>query len=101
MKKSKALKWIFISIGGTGLFLTSFTLLYNLLIPDVCHYHDHEINPIMDLFYSAGPSSGGHPEPTLFNFMFSFLVGGILGNGIYVLLTQKTSKDSKKTPSKL
>jgi len=90
MGKSKTLKWILISIFGIGMVLTSFTLLYDLLIPDICYYHTHEMNSFLNLFYSAGPASNGHPEPNILNFILSLLVGGIIGNGIYKMLTKKT-----------
>ena len=91
MKESKTLKWIFISVGGIIMFLISFTIIYNLLIPDLCYYHTNEMNSFMNLFYSAGGASNGHPEPNILNFITSILIGGILGNGIYKLITKKTN----------
>ena len=61
----------------------SFTLLYKLLIPDVCYYHTHEMNSFMSLFYSSGPADNGHPTPNFTNFLVSFVFGGIIG---YVLI---------------
>jgi hypothetical protein len=43
----------------------------------------------MNLFYSAGPSDNGHPEPNSFNFIFSFVVGGMFGNRFYSYITKK------------
>lgn len=83
MKKNKISNWIYISIGGILFFLFSFTIIYNLLIPDVCYYHTHKMNLIMNLFYSAGPADNGHPEPNLLNFIFSFFIGGLIGNEIH------------------
>ncbi|MBS3993081.1 MAG: hypothetical protein KGZ87_05135 [Bacteroidetes bacterium] len=97
MEKSKTLKWTLISICGIGMVLTSFTVLYELLIPDICYYHTHEMNSFLNLFYSAGPASNGHPEPNILNFILSLLVGGIIGNGIYKLLTKKTELKIKTT----
>lgn len=97
MRKSKTLKWTLISICGIGMVLTSFTLLYDLLIPDICYYHTHEMNSFLNLFYSAGPASNGHPEPNILNFVLSLLVGGIIGNGIYKILTKKTELKIKTT----
>jgi hypothetical protein len=45
MKKSTTSKWIFICLGGIMMVAFSFTLLFRLLIPDVCYYHTHEMNP--------------------------------------------------------
>ncbi|GAA0744622.1 hypothetical protein [Gaetbulibacter jejuensis] len=97
MKESKTLKWTLISICGIGMMLISFTLLYDLLIPDICYYHTHEMNSFLNLFYSAGPASNGHPEPNILNFILSLSVGGIIGNGIYGILTKKNELKIKTT----
>lgn len=92
MKENKTLKWIFISIGGIAVFLINFTVIYELLIPDICHYHTNEMNSFMNLFYSAGAADNGHPEPNKLNFITSIIIGGILGNGIYKLITKQASE---------
>jgi hypothetical protein len=92
MKKSKTLKWTFISVGGIIVFLISFTIIYELLIPDICYYHTNEMNSFMNLFYSAGGADNGHPEPNKLNFITSIIIGGILGNVIYKLGTKQTSE---------
>ncbi|WP_298546496.1 hypothetical protein [uncultured Aquimarina sp.] len=91
MRESKTLKWIFISVSGIFMFLISFTLIYDLLIPDICYYHTNEMNSFMNLFYSAGGADNGHPSPNLLNFLFSFFIGGVLGYGIYKAVTNKTN----------
>jgi len=88
MKKSNTLKWFFICFGGIVMFLVSFTLIYALLIPDVCYYHTHEMNSFMSLFYSAGPADNGHPAPNLTNFLVSFVFGGIIGYVTYYLINK-------------
>ncbi|GGD33254.1 hypothetical protein [Flavobacterium orientale] len=92
MKKSKTLKWIFIVLGAILMVVLSFTLLYKLLIPDVCYYHTHEMNSFMSLFYSAGPEDNGHPAPNFTNFLISFVFGGILGYALYKLTTPLRKK---------
>lgn len=89
MKKSNTLKLTFIGIGGIGMLLTSYTLIYDLLIPDACYYHMNELNPFIGLFYSSNPASNGHPEPNILNLLISISVGGILGIGIYKILTNE------------
>lgn len=89
MKKSKTLKWSFISIGGIGMLLISFTFIYDLLIPDICYYHTNEMNSLMKLFYSTKASDNGHLSPNLFNFTFSLFTGGMLGFVSYKILTKK------------
>ena len=88
MKKSTTSKWIFICLGGIIIVIISFTLIYDLLIPDVCYYHTHEMNSFMSLFYSAGPADNGHPGPNLTNFLVSFVFGGIIGYVTYYLINK-------------
>ncbi|MBU2994805.1 hypothetical protein KO500_00050 [Cellulophaga baltica] len=97
MKESKTLKWMFISVGGIIMCLISFTLIYDLLIPDLCYYHLNEMNSFLNLFYSAGPADNGHPSPNLLNLIISLITGGILGNGIYKYLTNKNKRKIKTT----
>jgi len=89
MKESKTIKWVFILVGGIIMSLISFTLIFNLLIPDICYYHNNEMNSFMNLFYGAGPADNGHPGPNLLNLIFSIFIGGIIGYGIYKLLQKK------------
>ena len=97
MKESKTSKWFLILTFGIGMVLISFTLLYDLLIPDVCYYHTNEMNPIMNLFYSADPASNGHPEPNIVNLILSLLMGGIIGYRIYKILIKKPELKIKST----
>jgi len=88
MKKSTTLKWVYIGLGAILMVVLSFTLLYTLLIPDVCYYHTHEMNSFMSLLYSAGPADNGHPSPNFTNFLVSFVLGGIIGYGTYKLINK-------------
>lgn len=45
----------------------------------------NEINPFMNLFYSVGVGSNGHPEPNFLNFILSSFIGGFIGYKIYGL----------------
>ena len=83
MKNTNFNKWLFIIIGGFITSIFSFTILYDLLIPDICYYHSHEMNFIMSLFFSASSASNGHPEPNLTNFIVSFLTGSLIGFMIF------------------
>lgn len=74
------------------LFLTSLTILGSILalafnifvverilIPDPCYYHSHETNIIFDVFYDLSPDEGYHPFPTMFNFIFTMILGSVAG----------------------
>lgn len=89
MKGSKIFNLVYIFLGGFLVFIFSFTLIYYILIPDVCYYHTNKMNFLMNLFYSAGPADNGHPEPNLLNFVVSFIIGGILGNISYRFIIKK------------
>ncbi|MEL0653324.1 hypothetical protein V6246_18025 [Algibacter sp. TI.3.09] len=91
MKESKPSKWTFIIVGGIIMWIISFTLIYYLLIPDVCYYHFNEMNSFMKLFYSAGGADNRHPSPNSSNAIFSFIIGGILG---YVIYKKKTTANT-------
>ena len=83
MKRTNFNKWLLIIIGGFITAIFSFTVLYYLLIPDLCYYHSHEMNYIMSLFFTAYPGSNGHPEPNFINFIVSFLIGSYVGFVIF------------------
>ena len=97
MKESKTLKWIYITVSGIITFLISYTLIYDLIIPDICYYHTNEMNSFMNLFYSAGGADNGHPSPNLLNLIISLIIGGILGYVIYKYLTNKNKRKIKTT----
>ncbi len=91
MKEGKISKWMFISIGAIITFLVSFTIIYDLLIPDACYYHTNEMNSFMSLFFSVGGADNGHPSPNLANFLVSLSIGGSLGFMVY-----KISRNRRK-----
>tara|TARA_B110001454_G_scaffold208212_1_gene220460 strand:+ start:414 stop:689 length:276 start_codon:yes stop_codon:yes gene_type:complete len=91
MKDNKNLKYTLISFGSIVMSLISFTVIYVLLIPDVCYYHIHEMNAFMNLFYNAGGADNGHHGPNTLNFILSSFVGGFMGYKFYILI----KKDSK------
>lgn len=54
-------------------------LLSIIIIPDECYYHTHGTNFVFDFFFDTSSASNGHPEPTLFNLIFTFVLGLYLG----------------------
>jgi hypothetical protein len=85
MKSNKSLKYTLITAGSISMFLLSFTVIYYLLIPDVCYYHINEMNPFINLFFSAARGGNGHPEPNFLNFILSLFIGGFIGFKLYLL----------------
>ncbi|MFK8059661.1 MAG: hypothetical protein AB8B78_06160 [Polaribacter sp.] len=92
MKENKLLKYVLVSFFAFALMMLNQTLIYALMIPDVCYYHMNEMNSFMNLFYSAGGGSNGHPEPNFLNFVLSLFVGGFIGYKVYIL-SKKLSKN--------
>jgi hypothetical protein len=65
-----------------GSLILNYAVFERLLIPDECYYHSHATNALFDIFYNTSSGSGGHPEPTIFNFIFTLIVGILLARGI-------------------
>jgi len=72
---------IFLSaIAGVVLaFILNFIVIEKILIPDPCYYHVHGTNKVFDIFYYFPSFEGGHPFPTQFNFIFTIIIGALLG----------------------
>ena len=80
MQKLKTILWI--TLGAIFTFILNFFLLEDLLlISDPCYYHnhDHETSAFFDIFYSLPSWNGCHPFPSLFNFIFTLTIGGLIG----------------------
>ncbi|MBO9703179.1 MAG: hypothetical protein J7604_23395 [Sporocytophaga sp.] len=60
-------------------FVFNYFILDKILIPDPCYYHNHETNKIFDFFYNLPSSEGFHPFPSIFNFIFTMIIGAICG----------------------
>ena len=59
--------------------------LYGFIVADPCEYHtvdDKDISWLFKLFYPMTSSSGFHPEPGRFNFIFFLSIGAL--SGIFV-----------------
>ncbi|MFI0429806.1 hypothetical protein [Mariniflexile sp. HMF6888] len=75
-------KWFFLLFGGCLTLIINY-YLYDLIIPDPCYYHNHQANFWINLFYNTGSITNGHPEPNIFNFLFTIIMGLLIGNMIY------------------
>ena len=77
--------------GALLIFLFNASILDKILIPDPCYYHNHgfKTTKVFDLFYEFTSSEGYHPTPTLFNIIFTLIIGGLLG---FTISTYKTKK---------
>jgi hypothetical protein len=83
------MKWLLIIVFGIVAIVLNFSIIDEIIMPDPCYYHTKKMNFILGLFYSSSSASGGHPEINLFNIIFTFAVGGLIGNKIHRYLENK------------
>lgn len=99
---SKLVKILAIAFGVVGAFLLNYYFIENILIPDPCYYHNRDAGFIFDLFYDKPTATGGHPLPTVFNFIFTMVVGLLLGlttYKFYVLKCLQLPNMDKQSPN--
>ena len=83
------------ALGGIALALVFNLILYKILIPDPCYYHDHDTNRVFDIFYELTAGDGYHPFPTKFNFVLTATIGAIFGLTFSIYRLKK--RDTRKT----
>ena len=73
-----------------------------ILIPNPCDYHNKEIETgvIFNLFFDINSGTGYHPEPNVFNLIFTLLMGFLIGFIIWRFIKLKIRKRTT-TQSKL
>ena len=92
------------SLAGAALALVlNFFILDKILIPDPCYYHSHDTNKVFDVFYELRSSEGFHPFPTTFNFIFTGVIGALLGKifSIYKLKMKLKLEDKANLHKKI
>ena len=60
-----------------------------IIIPDPCHYHTNDTNPVFDIFYNLPASEGYHPFPTAFNILVTILIGIALGIVLHKVIYER------------
>lgn len=65
--------------------------IYKTFIPNPCDYHyiGIENNMIFNLFFDMNSNTGYHPEPNNFNFIFTLLIGVLIGFMIWKSVNKK------------
>ncbi|WP_299220058.1 hypothetical protein [uncultured Aquimarina sp.] len=93
MKRNQIKKSVwYISIGALMALLINYAVLEEILIPDRCYYHVNEPTKLFDIFYSFPAYNGGHPVPSIFNFICTAFTGAIIGLMNYELIRYLKSK---------
>jgi len=88
MKRNNKTRIFSICLSAIIFLVLSCTLIFDLLIPDICYYHFNEMDPILNVFFNVKGGDNGHPSPSLFNLIVSMLIGGLLGNQLYKFFLQ-------------
>ena len=69
-------------------------VIYIILIPNPYDYHNKDIETgvIFNLFFDINSSTGYHPEPNIFNLIFTLLMGVLIGFIIWRFIKLKIRK---------
>jgi hypothetical protein len=83
----------FCAIAGAILALVfNFGVIDRIVVPDPCYYHTHDTTLLFDLFYNITSAEGGHPSPSIFNFIFTIAAGVAAGIALFRFLRGKSKK---------
>ena len=96
MKKGTLRTLIFVMICLIiGAMLFNYSFLEDIVIPDPCYYHNNNYitSALFDLFYCFPSSEGGHPFPTLFNLIFTIIIGAAAGMILWWLIHRVRKPD--------
>jgi len=96
MDFKKILGISFIAAGALVMIYLNYTLIYDLIIPDPCYYHTHDMNFIMKIFYTTDSAANGHPEPNMVNVLLSGVAGAWGAIKILGYLKSRSSNERKK-----
>jgi len=75
----KSFRIIFSIVGASLAFILNYFFIEQVIIPDPCKFHSADTNVLFDLFYDLPSVNGGHPFPTIFNILFTLIIGGLIG----------------------
>ena len=73
-----------------ALFVVNYTIITPIIIGNKCE-HDigkNKLTKLENLFFEISSNTGYHPEPTSFNFIFTAIMGFIIGSAIYRIISR-------------
>ncbi len=83
-------KWISIFIGGILGYIIGISILYDLLIPNPCYYHNSSTGSwFINLLFDMNSINNFHPEPNLLYILICVFSGGSIGYKIFISLFDK------------
>jgi hypothetical protein len=94
----KILLSAFIMFAGLLIVLfINFAILNSIIIGDEEAYDTSDIKTswLFDIFYTISSDTGYHPEPSYFNFIFTALIGLILGGIISYKIIWRQKKEAR------
>lgn len=77
--KKRGLFLLYMTIVLFATLCLNYLFLEKIIIGDPCVYHVRNTGFIFNLFYDTPAFNGGHPFPTLFNFIFTACAGILTG----------------------
>jgi hypothetical protein len=85
----KLLKLILSAIIGLASVFIFRSVLFLMLVPDSCVYHNgKEEGFIIKTFYEMNSGNGFHPEPNSMNNYLTLLLGGGIGISLYFIFNK-------------
>lgn len=85
----KFLKLLLFILLGLSLGYVLGLVMYFIIIPDPCSYHNKVTSEFFNLFFEMTSTNGYHPEPTFLYFNFFTLIGIGLGLVFYFKKNKK------------
>lgn len=81
---------IYLLISTLTIFVVNYLIITPLIIDDKCNNDlgQSELTKFDELFYEISSNTGYHPEPTTLNFIFTAIIGCIIGSIVYKILTR-------------
>ena len=64
-------------------------IIYPILIPDYCYFHNHETSTTVELFFDFPAYEGFHPVPSKVGYLLVGTLGLILGLLFFKIINPK------------
>lgn len=81
---------VFLTTSILTLFVINYIIITPIIIGNKCE-HDigqNELTKLDELFFEISSNTGYHPEPTTLNFIFTAIVGCIIGGILYKIISR-------------
>ena len=81
---------VFITTSILTLFVINYLIITPVIIGNKCEYDigQNELTKLDELFFEISSNTGYHPEPTTLNFIFTAIIGCIIGSILYKIISR-------------